>query len=70
MSGSAPARPAATAVGIWLLIRTVRRPVAASNEATELRGSIATGETRWLTRSSSMRTAARANAAAAFSAWP
>ncbi len=68
--GSAPARPAATAVGIWLLIRTVSRPLAASNRATMLRGSIATGETRWLTRSSSMRTAADANNAAAFSASP
>jgi hypothetical protein len=62
--------PAATAVGIWLLILTVSRPLAASNDATMLRGSIATGATRWLTMSSAIFTDARANAASVAVASP
>ena len=70
IAGSAAARPEATAVGIWLLMRTVIPPLAGSGETTTLRGSIATGETRWLISSSSMRTAARAKAASACAASP
>ena len=68
--GSAAAMPLRTAVGIWLLMRTTSRPLAASNEATTLRGSSETGATRWLTTSISTRTAARANAAAVAAASP
>ena len=39
---------ARTAVGIWLLMRTSSRPLDASTSATETRGSIGLGATRWL----------------------
>ena len=57
-----------TPLGIWLLMRRVRR--SPSLQASTLRGSIVTGARRWFTRSSATVCAAEANAAAARAASP
>ncbi len=58
-------------VGVWLLARSVMRPLAASKLASNARGSMGQGASRWLTRSSATTCAAcaKAFAVAATSPW-
>jgi hypothetical protein len=59
-----------TAVGIWLLRRTVILPLAGSQLASTPRGSSGVGASRWFSSSTETTWAARAKAAAAAASSP